>query len=477
METFEAIYGRRSIRDFEPGVKIPDEVVQRILTSAAYGLRAPGNAPLWKMLVVRDEETRNLLADSAQEVAMTLFGASFEVFGPGHLWYLEPETRLRVAEYTATGELWTYPRTADICFVPCLSKGAWMDTVTAFTDDLPLIAQFLGFATQNMWLVGHKYGIGAAYNGMPMLDGRRREVAVDHLGIPYSWDPTGCFSFGTAKAPRFFGPARPSLEGVTFAEYWGAPYIRAGLCDSDYQAEESTDTEIEETLRNLNLVQSFGDRPVAPWMLEKILDTAIWGPVPENFKNWRFIVIKDAETKCFLRSLAAEKQATPWYFAWPEVQHSRVSHLPADEQMARMEQNYETGFGSWYTEVDTLVLVLSTFMAWRDQPYPSYGATPMPMFHLSTGCCIQNMLLAATALGLGANYDVTAVGDPRTRELLTEYFGIPDISWWPMGILGLGEAGKRQEFQRLPLEGMIYEEYWNNPYPVNMEPGNMEVGK
>ena len=178
METFEAIYGRRSIRDFEPGVKIPDEVVQRILTSAAYGLRAPGNAPLWKMLVVRDEETRNLLADSAQEVAMTLFGASFEVFGPGHLWYLEPETRLRVAEYTATGELWTYPRTADICFVPCLSKGAWMDTVTAFTDDLPLIAQFLGFATQNMWLVGHKYGIGAAYNGMPMLDGRRREVAT-----------------------------------------------------------------------------------------------------------------------------------------------------------------------------------------------------------------------------------------------------------------------------------------------------------
>ena len=54
------------------------------------------------------------------------------------------------------------------------------------------------------------------------------------------------------------------------------------------------DAEIEETLRNLNLVQSFGDRPVSPWMLEKILDTAIWGPVPENFKNWRFIVIKDA---------------------------------------------------------------------------------------------------------------------------------------------------------------------------------------
>ena len=469
MDTFEALYERRSIRQFDADKKIPEEIVQRILVSAAYGIPAPGGSPFWKILVVRDRDTKELLADSAKEVAMTMFGASFEVFGPGHLWYMPPETQLRVAEYTTTGELWTYPRTADVNFVPCLSKGAWMDTITSFSDDFPILAQFLGFATQNMWLVGHKYGIAAAYNGMPLLDARRREIVSEHLGIPRSWEPTGCFSFGYAKTARFFGPARPSLEGVVFSEYWGNPYIRIGLREKDYERAKLPQTDIEDTIRNLNLVSSFGDKPVPPWMLEKILDAAIWGPVPENFKNWRFIVIRDKNSKKFLQDLASEKKSTPWFFNWPELLYSRVQHLPESERLAEIEKILDTGFGRWYTEADTLILCLSTFLSWRDQPYPGYGATPMPMFSISTGCCIQNMMIAATALGLGVNYDALPVGDPRTRELLMEYFGIPQISWWPMGILGIGEAGEKAEFKRLPLESMVYDEYWNNPYKFDKE--------
>ncbi|PIU56520.1 MAG: hypothetical protein COS88_02730 [Chloroflexi bacterium CG07_land_8_20_14_0_80_51_10] len=469
MDTFEAIYERRSIREFALDKKIPEEIVRRILDSAAYGMSAPGGYPFWKMLVVRDKASGDLLADSAKEVAMLMFGASFEVFGPGHMWYMPRDTQLKVAEYTTTGELWTYPRTADVNFVPFLSKGAWTDTITSFSDDLPMLAQFLGFATQNMWLVGHKYGIGAAYNGMPLLDTRRREIMSEYLGVSWSWEATGCFSFGYPEAPRFFGPARPSPEGVIFSEYWGNPYLRIGLRESDYEREEVPETEIEETIRNLNLVSSFGDKPVPPWMLEKVLDVVIWGPVPENFKNWRFVIIRDKESKEFLQKLVGEKRSCPWYFSWPELQHSRAEHLPENQRVEQMEKTLDWGFGRWYTEADILILCLSTVLSWRDQPYPGFGATPMPMFSISTGCCIQNMLLAATALGLGVNYDPLPGGDPRSRELLMEYFGIPAISWQPLGVLGLGEAGERVDLPRLPLETMVYDEYWNNPYKLTTE--------
>ncbi len=464
METFEAIYGRRSIREFIPGKRIDEETVERIITSSAYGIADPSGFPYWKILVVRDKHSKEILADSAKEVAITMFGASFEIFGPGHLWYMPNDTRLRVAEYTTTGELWTYPKTADVNLIPCLSKGAWMDTITSFSDDFPIISQFLGFATQNMWLLAHKYGIGAAYNGMPFLDTRRREVLSEYFGLPWSWEATGCFSLGYPKAKRLFGPARAPIEGVVFSEYWGNPYIRVGLREKDYKLDKIPKTEIEDVIKNLNIVESFGEKPTPFWMIEKILDAAIWGPVPENFKNWRFIVIRDKESKKFLKELASEKKSTPWFFNWPELQYSRVSHLPEEKRLEEIEKRFEEGFGNFYEEADVLILCLSTFLAWRDQPYPGYGATPMPMFNISTGCCIQNMLIAATALGLGVNYDPTPCGDPRTRELLAEYFGIPSISFWPMGILGIGEIGKRKELKRLPIETMVYDEYWNNPF-------------
>jgi nitroreductase len=343
---------------------------------------------------------------------------------------------------------------------------AWVDTIPTFTSTVDLFLQYVGFATQNMWLVGHKYGIGAGYNGMPLLDVRRRETISEHLGIPWSWEPTGAFCFGQAKGPRYFGPARPPLEGVTFSEYWGNPYRRMALTEKGYQTMQLPASEIEETIANLNFVESFEGGAVPPWMIEKVLDTALWGPVPENFKNWRFMVIRDAASKEFLRGLVSEKKYCPWTYAWPELQHARAAGVVEEERLAAVERALEKDLGAWITEADTLILVLSCVFNWRDQPYPGLAAGPNHMFAISTGCCTQNMFIAASALGLGVAYDVLASGDERTRELMNDYFGIPATTWVPLGILGLGRPGKKATPPALSLGPLVYEEHWGNPYPI-----------
>jgi nitroreductase len=466
MDTFEAIYERRSIRDFEPGKKIPDSIVDRIIKSAWYSLPdSTGQFP-WKLLVVRkDQETKEILAQSAKEVAMTMFGSSFEIFGPGHLWYLPKDTQLRVAEYTTTGELWKYPRDCDVVFVPVISKGGFVDGLGPHSPNPQLTYQFMGFPTQNMWLVGHKYGIGAGYNGMPLLDIRRRELVGEHLGIPASWEPAGAFSFGYARVPRYFGPTRPPLEGCTFYEYWGNPYMRKALTEAIKERMELPKTEIEEVIQNLNFVDSFDKGVVPDWIIERVMDAGMWGPIPENMKNWRFIVIKDKKSKEFLRELTSEWTRSPWSFNWAELQHSRVRGTE-EEKLAELEKVYERGLGKWLTEADTIIMILSTFIAWFDNPEPGIAAGPQAMFSISTGCCIQNMIIAASALGLGINYEFTAVGDDRRRELLNEYFGIPSPTWYVLGFLGLGKPGKRTVLRRPSIESLLYEEYWGNPYSI-----------
>ena len=467
MDTFEAIYSRRSIRNFVKGKHIPEDALEEIMESSRYVLPSPMGSYLWKIVMVREDETvRNLLADAAKEVARVMFGASFEVFGPGHLWYMPKDTQLAVAEYSTTGELWTYPREADVVFVPVISKGAWSDTSNIYSSYMEYWAQYVGFATQNMWLIGHSLGIGSAYNGMPLLDTRRRELVEEYLGVPSSCETTGAYCFGYADRPRYFGPARPPIEGVTFSEYWGRPYRRIAFSQSASEEMKLPETDLREVIHNLNFVESFADEPIPQWMVEKAIDAAIWGPVPENFKNWRFIIIKDKESKEFLAELVNEKKGLPFQYNWPELQYARASYLPEEQRLEKVEEFYTKDMGGWLKEADTLILVLSCYDQWRDQPYAICGVPGrLPMLNISTGCCIQNMFVAATALGLGMNYDILAAGGTASRDPLLWYFGIPATSWCPQGIVGLGKPGKKLDLPpKPPLETLICDEYWGRPH-------------
>ena len=215
MNVFQSIYERRSIRVYDTGKHIPEGVLLRILNSSRYILRIPTGEFPFRFVVVNDEETREIIAQSAKEFTFMLFGASFELFGPGHLWYLSEKTRLKVAEYTTTGELWTYPRNADLVLVPLYTRGAWVNTITNLSDQIDIFMQYTqAWPLRTCGWLGISTGLG------PLTMACRFLTLGDVNRLPHNW---GCPGHGNLqgrcvsaipKGKGITGPARTSLDEV-----------------------------------------------------------------------------------------------------------------------------------------------------------------------------------------------------------------------------------------------------------------------
>ncbi len=461
LDTFTCIYERRSTRTFEEGAELPEDAMGKILDAARYAPRtADGDFP-WRFIVVRDKDTRELYANCAVEVAKVVFGGSFETFDR-HIWYMPEDTRMRVAEYTTTGELWRYPETAGAITVPLLTKGGRGRAYSALLQEDHLLAPYLGMAVQNMWLVASLYGIGAGYNAMANLDGRRREVVAAYLGIPRMWEPSGAYSFGITPATRASGPTRTALDAVTYSEYWGNKYERLAY-RGEGQDIKIPSVSIIDTIKNLNLVSSFKSGKVDDWMIERIIDTAMWSPSPENLKHWRFLVVRSGESKEFLYHLIDENKGTAWYWLYHEANLARYWYVKEEERLARLDRDLERGPGAWVREADTLIIICAG-MGWIDSGSHPLAAARNPFMKEATGCGIQNMMLAATALGLGTNFETTVPHECATEQLAMERFGIPH-TWQILGIVGIGQAGEKEEQPPLqPSEELFYDEYYGIPF-------------
>lgn len=463
MNAFEAIYDRRSARTFDPEKKIPPATMEKILDTACLASSTPDGTWPWKLIVVRDKATKALIADCAEETARLIFGGSYQIFSE-HMWYMPQATRLRVAENTTSGDLWRYPIDADVVVIPVLSRGGWRPGLASLLPHREQLAPYLGFASENMWLAATAFGVGAGFNAMPMQDVRRREVVGEFLGIPPSWEMNGAFAFGYSPSARSGGPSRAPLEGIVFNETWGSSYKRLAFTE-DLSGLKMPDAPLFDTMANLNLVKSFAPGKVAQWKIERIIDTGVWGPTPENAKNWRFIIVRDAESKQFLRDMVSERSHTPFLYNDAEMQHARFWYLGQSERMAKVEESFEEGIGGWYPEADTLIVAVSALHNWLEMPHAEYtSAARNPNYPLSTGCSVQNMMIAGSALGVGLNFDPTPISDPRDKETFCNYFCIPP-SWQPIGVLSLGLRGKPVDRPPQPaLESVAFEEYWGNPY-------------
>ena len=188
--------------------------------------------------------------------------------------------------------------------------------------------------------------------------------------------------------------------------------------------------------------------PVPIELMMKVLNAGVQAPSGQNLQPWKFVLISDAEKKLWFAQRYAQAIESRFKFSRDDPR----AKPPGNQLKAlyyQMDHMHEYPY---------LLLVCGK----RDWPFkvaeedrvglapPNYGAV-YP--------CVQNILLACRAVGLGAA--LTTMHQVFEDEL-HQYFGIPDEFGvvvtipigWPMGKFG--------PMTRIPAEDLTFIDRWGD---------------
>lgn len=187
--------------------------------------------------------------------------------------------------------------------------------------------------------------------------------------------------------------------------------------------------------------------PVPDDLVRKILEAGVAAANGGNYQRWRFLVIKDT---------AVKKAVQVWYKkAFDEVVGPRYANSPpppgvSAEKYARQHHAVEHLTEHFH---EAPVWIVACLDEGKNTPSRTSGASIYP--------AVQNMLLAARALGLGSTlttrhllYAKEAEAALGLPEGVHSYAILP--IGWPMG--KFGPVG------RTKLEDVVFNERWGQPY-------------
>jgi nitroreductase len=187
--------------------------------------------------------------------------------------------------------------------------------------------------------------------------------------------------------------------------------------------------------------------PVPDDLVRKILEAGVAAANGGNYQRWRFLVIKDT---------AVKKAVQVWYKkAFDEVVGPRYASSPpppgiSAEKYARQHHAVEHLTEHFH---EAPVWIVACLDEGKNTPTRTSGASIYP--------AVQNMLLAARALGLGSTLTTRHLLFAKEAEAA---LGLPEgvhsyailPIGWPMG--KFGPVG------RTKLEDVVFNERWGQPY-------------
>jgi nitroreductase len=206
-------------------------------------------------------------------------------------------------------------------------------------------------------------------------------------------------------------------------------------------------TDLFEIMRTMRAMRRLKPDPVPDELIRKILDSAICAPNGGNTQRWKFLVVKDP----------AIKKAVQVFYkkALDEVVGPRYASS-APPPGATKE-----GYHRQHTAVEYLTDHFHEAPVWI-VPCIEHGAVkPNRSSGASIYPAVQNMLLTARALGLGATL--------TTRHLLYEKESEAALGLPPgvhsYAILPIGyPMGKFGPVGRGTLAEFVYQDRWGQPY-------------
>jgi len=149
--------------------------------------------------------------------------------------------------------------------------------------------------------------------------------------------------------------------------------------------------DVVDAIKGRRSIRAFQSKEVPQEIVEKLIDMAGWAPSAGNIQPWEFIIVRKSEIK---RRLV------------------------------------EAALGQTFIEEAPVVIVVC---ANQSRSYQGYGVRGETLYCIQdTAAAIQNILLTAYALGLGACW-VGAFREEEAREILKIPQGIRPVAIIPIG--------------------------------------------
>jgi nitroreductase len=199
-------------------------------------------------------------------------------------------------------------------------------------------------------------------------------------------------------------------------------------------------------------IRQYTKDPVSEEHLEMILEAARQAPSGENAQPWRFVVVKDEDTRKQLGAIAGGGSGRRFTGEYVTKQmQARFESLEDEAKKKAIFEKLTSGrVSAFLADAPVSIVVCGRKDVW-DLPY-------------DTSAAIENMLLMVTALGLGACWVIAPCIDIRDEERLKDLLGVPE-EIKVVSIVAIGHPTRpHRPRPRLPLNELVFDEEWGNAY-------------
>ena len=205
-------------------------------------------------------------------------------------------------------------------------------------------------------------------------------------------------------------------------------------------------------IQDLRSIRQYTAEPVSDQDLDMILEAARQAPSGENAQPWRFIIVKDAETRKRLATLAGGGSGRRFTaeFVTKKMQERFSSLEDEAKKRAAFEKLTSGQVSAFLADAPVNIVVCGKKDVW-DMPY-------------DTSAAIENMLLMVTALGLGACWVIAPCIDIRDEERVKALLGMQE-GFKAVSIISVGHPTRpHRPRPRLPIEDLVFLEKWGESY-------------
>ena len=214
--------------------------------------------------------------------------------------------------------------------------------------------------------------------------------------------------------------------------------------------------EFLDVLTSRKSIRRYNPDPIPDEMIDKILEAARWAPTGENYQPWRFIVVRNQETRNKIGDLAKQgsgSRMTAWYCLGELQQRFEKIEDPV-KRAEVLRFMYSGEVSEFAKQAPVVIAVIGDLRVGSvDVPYDLCAA-------------IENMLLQAHSMGLGACWVHGPVASSRDAKRFKDILGIPtgmgDYKVIAYLAFGWPKEARKHPRPKLPLEDLVYWEKFGN---------------